>query len=270
LLATLGIMSNPAIPRIEIDGRAATAEQLRFPVLVSYGHFTAMQVRSGSVRGLDLHLKRLDAANLELFGARLNGDRVRDHIRHALGDDTADASVRVYVFCPDTDDKASIMVTVRPPAADLPSTPQSLQSVAYQRPAPHIKHLGGFGQMYYGRLAERNGFDDALLTGPGGVISEGAIANIGFFDGVAVVWPDAPALHGITMQLLEPRLVDSGLPSRRRAVRLADLPSFEAVFVTNSHGVATVGRIDDLPLPVDMELMKTVKQLYESVPWDPI
>jgi hypothetical protein len=65
-------------------------------------------------------------------------------------------------------------------------------------------------------------------------------------------------------------LVDSGLPSRRRAVRLADLPSFDAVFVTNSHGVATVGRIDDLPLPVDMELMNTVKQLYESVPWDPI
>jgi branched-subunit amino acid aminotransferase/4-amino-4-deoxychorismate lyase len=216
------IVSNPPIPRIEVNGRAATAEQLGFPALVNYGHFTAMQVRSGRVRGLDLHRTRLDAATQELFGAKLDGNQIRDHIRHALGDDARDASVYVTVFWPDADDQASIMVTVRAPA-DMPSTPQSLQTVPYQRPVPHIKHVGSFAQIYYGRLAERNGFDDALLTGPGGVISEGAIANIGFFDGATVVWPEAPALQGITRQLLEPRPVDSGLPSRRSEVRLTDL-----------------------------------------------
>ena len=265
----MSIVSGIPVPRIEINGRAATVGQLGFPVLVNYGHFTAMQVRNRRVRGLDLHLTRLDAATRELFGTGLDGSRVRDHIRHALSGDAGDASVRVSVFWPDTDDIASIMVTVRPPAA-LPSSSQALQAVSYQRPVPHIKHAGTFAQTYYRRLAGRNGFDEALLTGPGGVIAEGAITNIGFFDGATVIWPDAPALHGITMQLLEPRLPQVGLHSRRAAVRLADLPSFSAAFVTNSLGAASVGRVDDLAIPINTELMRTVLQVYESIPWDPI
>jgi branched-subunit amino acid aminotransferase/4-amino-4-deoxychorismate lyase len=267
--ATVGIVSTAPGPRIEINGHGATAGQLGFPALVNYGHFTAMQVRNRRVRGLDLHLTRLDAATRELFGTGLDGSRVRDHIRHALGGDAGDASVRVSVFWPDTDDAASIMVTVRPPAA-LPGGPQALQAVSYQRPVPHIKHAGAFAQTYYRRLAGRNGFDEALLTGPGGVISEGAITNIGFFDGATVTWPGAPALHGITMQLLEHQLPRAGLPSRRATVRLADLPSFSAAFITNSLGAAPVGRIDDLAIPINTELMKTVTQVYESIPWDPI
>ncbi len=39
------------------------------------------------------------------------------------------------------------------------------------------------GQAYYGRAAKRAGFDDALLTGPDGIIAEGAITNIAFSDG---------------------------------------------------------------------------------------
>ena len=53
----------------------------------------------------------------------------------------------------------------------------------FLRPFPHIKHLGGFGQARYGELARRAGFDDALLTGPDGTISEGAVTNIAFYDG---------------------------------------------------------------------------------------
>ncbi|MGV9775649.1 aminotransferase class IV family protein [Streptosporangium sp. NPDC003464] len=261
-------MANSPVPRVEIDGRAATPERLLPLTLSNYGHFTAMQVRGGKVRGMDLHLDRLRAATRELFDADLDADRVRDHIRHALGGDGA-ASVRVYVFRAEPDGAVSVMVVVRPPS-EMPSTPQRLRAVPYQRPVPHIKHIGGFGQAYHRRLAERGGFHEALLTGPDGVISEGGITNIGFFDGSAVVWPDAPALLGITMQLLEPRLPGAGLPSRRGTVRLADLTSFTAAFVTNSQGIAPVERVDDLSIPVDAELMKTVTRIYDSVPWDPI
>jgi branched-subunit amino acid aminotransferase/4-amino-4-deoxychorismate lyase len=254
--------------KIEIDGHAPTVEQLTHPALVNYGHFTAMQVRGGRVRGRDLHLARLDAANRELFDAPLAGDRVRDLIRHAL-DGAEDASVRVHAFRPNDDGEVSIMVTVRPPA-QMPGRPLRLRSVLYQRPVAHIKHAGGFGQIYFRRLAEREGFDDALLTGAGGVIAEGGITNVGFFDGEAVNWPDAPALAGITMQLLEPRLAGAGLPSRRREVRLADLASFTGVFVTNSRGIAAVDRIDQLDIRVDHRLMKTLTEVYESVPWDPV
>jgi hypothetical protein len=48
------------------------------------GHFTAIQVRGDAVRGLGLHLSRLDLATRELFGTGLDGELVRGYIRHAL------------------------------------------------------------------------------------------------------------------------------------------------------------------------------------------
>jgi branched-subunit amino acid aminotransferase/4-amino-4-deoxychorismate lyase len=141
-------------------------------------------------------------------------------------------------------------------------------SAPYQRPAPHIKHIGGFGQAYYSRLAARRGFDGALLVAPDGTIAEGAIANIAFFDGTTVTWPDAPSLAGITMQLMEPRLARPGLPSWHAQVRLAGLGGCTGAFVTNSRGIAPVGRIDSTAIPVSPALMQTVHGVYDSVPWD--
>src|SRR5215470_16045878 len=175
-----GMTAGAAVGHIEIDGVPATVERLGAAAPAGYGHFTAMQVRGHRVRGLDLHLARLDAANRELFGAGLDPATVRAHIRHALGAGTGDASVRVYVC--ELPGGPSVMVTVRPPGG-MPAGPWRLQTVPYQRTLAHIKHLGDFGQGYFQRLAHRNGFDEALLTGPDGAISEGAITNIGFFDG---------------------------------------------------------------------------------------
>jgi branched-subunit amino acid aminotransferase/4-amino-4-deoxychorismate lyase len=252
-----------ATVHIEIDGAAPTAEQLRERALDSYGHFTAMQVRAGRVRGLALHLARLDAANGELFGAGLDTARVRDHVRHALATaGTGDGSVRVNVY-----EGPSVVVTVRPPGAAA-AGPLRLRSVPYQRALAHLKRTADFGQAYYLRRVAREGYDEALLTGPGGVVSEGGVTNVGFLDGTGVLWPDAPVLAGITMQLLEPRLPGAGLPTRRGPVRLADLPSFAAAFVTNARGIAPVGSVDDVALPVDPGLMKTLAGVYAAVPWD--
>ena len=68
---------------LEYNGASPTADQLRALALNGYGHFTAMQVRGGRVRGLDLHLARLDQATDELFGISLDGALVRDYVRHA-------------------------------------------------------------------------------------------------------------------------------------------------------------------------------------------
>jgi branched-subunit amino acid aminotransferase/4-amino-4-deoxychorismate lyase len=262
-------MTGLPVLRTEVDGRAASVEQLRHIALNAYGHFTAMQVRNGRVRGLAQHLARLSAASLEMFGVDHGGDLIRAYIRHALGDDITDGSVRTIVFAA-ADDTPSVLVTVRPPGG-MPSGPQSLHSVPYQRPLPHLKQIGGgFGQTYYRRVAERNGYTEALLTGPDGVIAEGAITNVGCYDGESVVWPDAPNLAGITMQLLEAHLAEGGLTSRRAEVRLADLPSFDAVFVASSRGVGPVDRVDELAIPVDPNFMRTVSDVYESVPWDVI
>ena len=221
-----------------------------------------MQVRSRRTRGLALHLARLEAANRELFEAELDGTRVRELIRHALRD-VEDASVRVYAF--ESGDEPTIMVTVKQPG-DV-STPQRLQSVRYQRPEAHLKHLAT-EQGFYSRLARRNGFDDALLTTSDGVISETSIANIGFFDGSGVVWPAAPLLHGITMQLLERKLVELSVPTRRAPVRLHDIASFDGAFLSNARGVAAVSEVDGMSLRMQARRMETIADAYASVPWD--
>jgi branched-subunit amino acid aminotransferase/4-amino-4-deoxychorismate lyase len=253
--------------RIEIDGASASEQQLRAAVLSGYGHFTAMQVRDRRVRGLELHMARLDAANRELFGAPLDTAAIAGHIRHALGEETADASVRVVVR--EGANAPSVMVTVRPPAS-MPGSPWALRSVPHQRSLAHIKHASDFGQRYYQRLAHDSGFDEALLTGPDAVISEGSITNIAFFDGTGLTWPAAPALQGITMQLIEPVLAGLGISSRRAHVRVGDLPSFAGVFVTNARGIFPVARVDHLELPIDADLMRALADAYGSVAWDAI
>ncbi|MFE7121230.1 aminotransferase class IV [Streptomyces sp. NPDC057654] len=254
--------------RIELDGRAATAEELFAPLMSSYGHFTAMQVRGRAVRGLELHLARLDSATRELFGAGLDGGRVRELIRHALAD-TEDASVRVNVFRPTPRAEPSLLVSVRPPTT-MPTTPQALRSVPYQRPVAHIKHTGGFAQGYFRDQVQRAGFDEALLTGPDGTVSEGAITNVAFIDGDTVVWPDAPALDGISMLLLRQALDRAGLPWRQSRVRTADLASYAGAFLTNSQGIAPISRVDELDFPGDAPLVDEVVRIFQTIPADAV
>jgi branched-subunit amino acid aminotransferase/4-amino-4-deoxychorismate lyase len=256
------------LPRIEIDGRAVSVPEL-YTAMVNYGHFTAAQVRGRAIRGIDVHLDRLDAANRELFDLPLPGDRVRDLVRHALADDVVDASVRVYAFLPDGAAGVSVMVTVNPPAV-MPPGPLRLRSVDYLRPMPHIKHVGTFGQGHYGRKVARAGYDEALLTGPHGEISEGAVTNVGFFDGTGVVWPATPHLVGTAMRLLDRGLAARGVPVRREVVRVADVSGFRAAFVANSRGIAAVGQIDDVPFPVDDDLMKALAEALDATGWDSI
>jgi branched-subunit amino acid aminotransferase/4-amino-4-deoxychorismate lyase len=248
---------------LEIDGLPVSAE-VAWQTAAGSGHFTAMQVRAGATRGLPLHLIRLATAHRELFGAELDGDRVRSLIRHAL-DGTADASVRVYGY--ERDPEPALLVTVREPA-DVAS-PLRLRSTTYQRPAAHLKHLQT-EQGYRSRVARKEGYDDALLTTQDGTISESATANIGFLDGAGVVWPEAPQLAGITMQLLDGILPGRGIPAVRRPVRLGDVPTFESAFLTSARGVATVAAIDEVDLPERPDRIADLRAAYDAVAWDPI
>jgi branched-subunit amino acid aminotransferase/4-amino-4-deoxychorismate lyase len=253
---------------LEIDGQQPSLDALRSLALDHYGHFTAMQVRGGGVRGLDVHLRRLAAQSRELFDEELDGDHVRALVRQALRG-AEDASARVIVFRPAGAETASVMVVVRPPR-EMPPAPQALMSVDHQRPLAHVKHIGGFGQAHFRRVAEREGYDDVLLTGPGGVVSEAGVCNVAFVSAGELLWPDAPALHGSTMQVLEGRLAGAGIGSRRAPIHLSDIPSFAAGFVTNARGIAPIGRVDDVELPIDEALFRRLVDLLGSVPFDPL
>jgi len=248
-----------------IDGEAATVPALAVPALMNYGHFTAMQIRDGAARGLANHLRRVDAAHRELYGHGLDLDLVRSHWALAARQQP-DAYLRASFY--DTPDgQTHDFVALRPPL-DPSVVPQRLRSVTYVRVLPHVKHVGTFPLIYYGREAERAGFDDALFTTGQGEVAETTIANIGFVLGGQVVWPTAPALHGIGQQLLESALPASGLPVEHAPVRLTDVADFDGAFIVNSIGVVPVAQIDSHRFPKPSAIVAAVIATHAELPWD--
>ncbi|WP_177179989.1 aminotransferase class IV [Arthrobacter sp. yr096] len=253
--------------RIRVDGVVVPDDTLAQLAMVNYGHFTAMQIRSGQVRGLTKHINRLQLSHTELFGTTIDPATIVNHIQQAtLG--TPDSYLRVTLF--ETDPGVVRIMTVLRDPVDPPSAAVSVVPVVYQRPVAHIKHVGSFGQLYCGRLARNQGFDDALLTTPDGEVSETSIANIGFIDSnERIIWPSAPSLHGITWQLLDEALEGTATKVRRRPVMLDEVSGFVGAFVANSVGVAPVRKIGGLA-SYDATAARDVVKLYEAISWDNI
>ena len=263
--------------RIELNGAPAHADDLRALVQTNYGHFTAMPVRERRVRGLDLHLQRLAQATRELFGSELDRDHVRACLRHAIGADTRPLSMRVNVFARALDRlhmnrPAAPDVLVIATAASVPAVaPLRLKSFVYRRELPAIKHVGTFALFHYRRLAQQAGFDDALFVDDDGRISEGSVWNIGFFDGSGVIWPQAPQLRGIGMQLLQAGLARNAVPSATQSVRLQDAGRFRAAFFSNATTpVCAIASIDEIEFALDGEAMALLVACHETNPWETV
>jgi len=247
---------------IEVNGRAADPAAVSLLEHEGWGHFTAMQVRGGRARALDLHLARLEAAHREVYGRSLDGQEVRARIRHALGG-RPDASVRVYGYW------AGLIVTVREPQ-DMPRRPHSMTVVQFQRPLARLKHVGSWGQGRFREAAVAAGFDEGLLTDETGRIAEGTITNVGFWRDGMVIWPDAPKLDGITMLLLRRQLAAAGMGQAEEPVRVHDLTGYGAMILCNSQGWAPVGRVDSLVIPQDEAYTGIIAAAIGSCPWDEI
>jgi branched-subunit amino acid aminotransferase/4-amino-4-deoxychorismate lyase len=261
--------------RIELNGLPVQIGDLRALVQTNYGHFTAMRVEDGGVRGLDLHLARLDASTQALFGVPLEAERVRAYLRHIVSG-AGELSLRINVFARGLDrDRLDlvvapdvlVMASVSRPAV---VTPMRVKSFVYARDTASVKHVGTFPLFHHRRLAQLDGFDDALFADGTGRISEGSIWNVGFVDAEgAFVWPDAPQLDGISMQLLKAGLARHGLSSSTRHVHLADLLQYRAAFFTNaSVPVRPIASIDAHHFndAGANEWIGTLQRCYESNP----
>lgn len=261
----------------ELNGQPASAEDLRHPLLTNYGHFTLMQVRDGCVLGLDLHMDRLARATLELFGNVLDPVLTREWMRHALASTPATTALRVNVFARRLDRTRldhgvapDVLVTTSPASVTTPAPPR-VRSVTYRRDAPHIKHVGTFGLFLQKRLAQAAGYDDALFLDADGAVAEGSIWNVGFVDEEGFVWPDAPALAGISMQLLKSGLAANGVPSVTRRVELAEIGGFRGAFFTNSsHAVLPLAAIDAVTFEPDPGWTASLEAALRRHPWQRI
>jgi branched-subunit amino acid aminotransferase/4-amino-4-deoxychorismate lyase len=243
---------------VEVNGREPDDAALALLDHEGWGHFTAMQVRNGSTRGLGLHLTRLDSAHREIYGKPLDGDLVRARIRHAL-DGRPDASVRVYGYW------AGLIVTVRGPQEML-NRPYSMTVQHFQRPLARLKHVGSWGQGRFQDLATAAGFDEGLLVDETGRISEGTVTNVGFWRDGSVIWPDAPRLDGITMLVLQRGLKAGDVPQAEATVRVQDLASYDGMMLCNARGWATVGRVGEIQIRRDDAFIDAISAAYDGCP----
>lgn len=259
---------------ILIDGVPASREDLAQVALVNYGAYTSFRVEDGAARGLDLHLQRLEAGALELFGEAVGEARLRDLMRGAIRG-RGECWLRVSLFAPAMSPRTpgwsgqpKVMTAVFPPPAPLAESVR-LQTQTYAREAPHLKHVATFGLIRARRAARAAGFDDALFVDGEGRVSEGSLWNIGFLRGDQVVWPQGPMLAGVAQALLQRGLEAAGGASVTRPVHLDDLGRFDAAFICNSATPACpVASIDGhafRPPPLE-----TLRLAWSSQPRQPI
>ncbi|MFG2005357.1 aminotransferase class IV family protein [Spirillospora sp. NPDC048911] len=256
---------------VQRNGRPMTAGDLAPLAFAGYAHFTAMQVRDGRIRALDLHLERLRNASVEMFGRALPDEHVRTYLRTALEDGPADLSLTATVYSSAgeftaADREPQLLVRTGPPASG-PAGPLSLAAVEHERMLPAVKHVGEVAKTYHLRRAVRQGFDDAAFLDRRGRLSEATIWNLAFWDGTAVVWPVAEKLGGITMAVVRRQLDRLGVRQREQEITLTDLPALTGAVVMNSWtpGVP-VRRIGTVPLPEAGPFVALLHKAYQAEP----
>ena len=258
-----------------LNGKPATADDLRVLAVVNYGHYSSLQVRNGAVQGLALHEQRLQAGTLELFGSNLDFSALREQMRMAVAA-AQDCTLRATVFSRNFDFRnpagtfaTEVLISLSPPA-HASTRAVKVKSFEFQRPLPHVKHVGTFPLFHYRRLALGHGYDDALFADAEGRISEGSVWNLGLWDGEQVVWPEAPALRGTSEQLLQAGMRESGVAQRVGEVFLPDLSVFTAAFTSNASGFQVIASIDETRFSPSPELAAILVKALETQAWEPL
>lgn len=265
-----------ASPELSVDGQPATADDLTHVALVNYGAYTSFRLEQGGVRGLDLHIARLEAEAVELFGEPVGESRLRELLRTAVKGRDA-GWMRVSLFSPaisprtpDWTGRPRVMIAVSPPAPPL-SDSVRLQVQTYAREAPHLKHVATFGLIRARRVACAAGFDDALFVDAEGHVSEGSLWNIGFLSGEEVVWPQALMLAGIAQTLVQQGLARFDLTGQTAPVHVENLARFDGAFICNSATPAcAVTAIGDHAFATPPALIERLQSAWASNPGQPI
>jgi branched-subunit amino acid aminotransferase/4-amino-4-deoxychorismate lyase len=246
--------------------------------LVNYGAYTSFRVEDGAARGLDLHLERLGAASVELFGEPVPEARLRALLRSGIGDREA-CWVRVSLFSDQIQNrdatwvgKPRVMIGVFDPPAPLAETVR-LQVQTHERIAPHLKHVASMDLLTARRRARREGFDDALFADREGELSEGTLWNIGFVRGDVVTWPRAPMLAGVTQRLIQAGLETVGMRDDTRYLDFSDVTAgvFASAFICNSATPACpVESLDGWSFDIDPIVIDRLRAAWASQPCQPI
>lgn len=255
----------------DLNGTPVSIDDLKILALTNFGHFTSIRVDNGRAIGLNLHMARLARDCRTVFETDLDIDYVRHLMRRAASPENGSYVLRVTVFDPALEmghpgikAKPKILITSRA-TAGAPLPPLRVQSARYSRDLPQVKHVGLMGSLMHRRLAQLNGYDDALFVGSDGFVTEGVTWNIGFFDGSDVIWPQGEILPGVTMAILNDAY-DACVSAR---VRLSEVHGMVAAFATNtSYGVRPIKAIDGHEFDSTHLILRELQGRYAAIEGD--
>ena len=226
-------------PVMWLDGHFVSAGSHDLIRAQSYGAYTSFRVEEGAVRGLDLHLSRLSAWAVALFGEDIDRAAVLQGVVCALsGQD--EAWVKLSLFSdqitprtPEAVVRPRVLISVAPAPAPLASGQRCL-GIVHERYRPEIKHVATFDLIHARREARLQGYDDVVLINRQGQITEGGTWNIGFVEAGAIVWPQGPMLDGVAQILIKRALAELGIEQRHEVIDHRGLRAMEAAFLCNS------------------------------------
>lgn len=266
--------SVPESMTAQCDGQPASSTDLAPLAFAGFAHFTALQVRDGQVRGLDLHLQRLREASMAMFGRALADEDVKNYLRSALRPDhTGSVSLTVTVYSAageftavDGMEPLRMLARTSTPYSG-PQGPLRLDIVNHERVLPEVKHVGEIAKTWFLRKAVERGFDDAAFMNTKGHLSEATIWNLAFWDGSSVLWPQAQMLRGTTMCIVMRQLERMGISQRHADITMELLPSLQGAVVMNSWTPAVevrcVGAID---IPSSPQFVALLHRAFAAEP----
>ncbi|WP_198587004.1 aminotransferase class IV [Glycomyces xiaoerkulensis] len=257
----------------ELNGKPIEPSALSGLALYNYGHFTSLTADRGKVRGLGLHLDRLQRDCRAVHGCDLDRDEARRLIGRVAVQVDGASVLRVTVFDPaldlghpGEDLRPQCLVTSRRAPTNAPG-PIALSVAEYVRDWPEVKHVGLFATVALRRAAQLDGYDDVAFHDGQGRLSEGATWNLGFIDvDGTVILPDQPSLPGVTLQLLCEALDKHGIGWRERTIRVDDASAMTAGFVTNAAvGVRPVSVFNGSVLDAHHPLLADLRRQYSEI-----
>jgi branched-subunit amino acid aminotransferase/4-amino-4-deoxychorismate lyase len=248
---------------LELDGRPPDEAETERLAVLNYGHFTSMVASNLRVRGLALHLERLQRDGQAVFGRTIDPDRVRRLLRRIAVNCPVPTMLRAAVL--ENGDDLSLLVTTRAPAA-TDGSGLRVRTAGYVRDRPTLKHFGFFGALHHRRLAVQAGYDDALLVAASGLVAEGPTWNVAVVIGDELIWPDDNCLPGVTRSLLQQVSTDAGQTWSSRPVHRDELAGLRAAFATSASGVRAITAIDDVELPGAPDIETFLRAGYQALP----
>lgn len=197
------LYSSPSVPK-----------ELESAFFYGYSVFTTFIVVNNAVKGLSLHLDRLQSNAKELFRVDIEKKEILDVLKSFVSHQSLkQPSIIRITICPksfslvfpEKIDDISIVITHRPIERNI-TKKIKLQLFPMTRPFAHCKTSFLFPYLSARALAHTHGYDDALLYDQNGNITEGPTWNIFFQHGNTLVFPKNNTqafLNGITQQLLQ-------------------------------------------------------------------